>query len=276
MPFDGLSDDQLRQQAPSIFATHPAPNTSPRYAYLPSYTVVREMRNMGFVPMSAGECRKKNPQGRAFAMHQITFRQRDYYSRAPELGELTPELHLLNSHDTTSPLAIDVAMMRAICTNGARTNDETYGAFKVRHTGRDKIEQLHAGMAKILESLDRMVEVANDWNKIQLTPFQAAQFASQALDIKGTRLSVDPLSVLKARRYADQGMSLWNVYNRVQENLFKGGLNGVTASGKPATLRKISTLVADVDFNRKLWTAAAKVADEAESRPVPSGVVASA
>ena len=44
MPFDGLSDDQIRSEAPSVFATHPSDKVSDKYAYLPSYHVVRAMR----------------------------------------------------------------------------------------------------------------------------------------------------------------------------------------------------------------------------------------
>ena len=44
MPFDGLSDDQIRAEAPSVFATHPSDKVSDRYAWLPSYQVVRAIR----------------------------------------------------------------------------------------------------------------------------------------------------------------------------------------------------------------------------------------
>jgi hypothetical protein len=58
----------------------------------------------------------------------------------------------------------------------------------------------------------------------------------------------------------------------VQENIVKGGVSGTTASGRRASLKRISTLAADVDFNRKLWTAASDLA--AEVKPVSISVSA--
>jgi hypothetical protein len=265
---NGLSDDQLREAAPSIFATQAGPDCSDRYAYLPSYQVVRELRNIGLIPINASEGRKKNPQGRAYAMHQITFRRADYYSVAPELGELTPEVHFLNSHDRTSPLAFDAGLLRAICTNGMRTNDAKLGSFRVRHTGRNRVDEMHEGMKVLLAGLDRTVEVANAWAKIGLSPMQMDRFAESALEIKGTALSINPQRLLTARRYGDEGSNLWSVFNRVQENIVKGGVTGHTATGKNASLKKIGTLAADVDFNRKLWALATQVADEVKPQSV--------
>jgi hypothetical protein len=271
MPYDGLSDESLRQLAPSIFATHAGPKCSDRYAYLPSYQVVRELRNLDLVPVHVSEGRKKDPMGRSFAMHQITFRRKNDFAQAPELGELSPEILLLNSNDRTSPLAFDAGMLRAVCTNGMRTNDEKLGlSFKVRHTGKNRLDQLHAGMAMLIKNLDLTVEIANQWSKIQLTPFQADRFALKALDIKDTALSISPQALLTARRDADRGMDLWHVFNRVQENIMKGGVAGYTASGKHASLKKISTLAKDVDFNRSLWAAASELA--AEIKPVSVAV----
>lgn len=273
MPFDGLTTEQLRAEAPSIFALEAAPSVSERYAYLPSYQVIDEMRGLGMVPVSARVGRKKNPDGRAFAMHEIVFRPLGFYSRAPELGELTPQVFFLNSHDRTSPLAFDAGMERAVCTNGMRCPDAKLGlSFRVRHTGKGRLEELQAGMKRLLEGLDRIVEVANDWNKIELTPAQIMDFSKKAIALKGTTLAIQPEDLQCARRDADIGMSLWRVFNRVQENIVKGGVSGVTATGRRASLKRISTLAADVDFNRRLWTAASDLA--AEVKPISISVSA--
>jgi hypothetical protein len=273
MPFDGLTNEQLREQAPGIFALQAAPDVSERYAYLPSHQVIDEMRSLGMVPVQASTGRKRNPSGRAFAMHQIVFRPLGFYSRAPELGELTPQVFFLNSHDRTSPLAFDAGMERAVCTNGMRTTDAKLGlSFKVRHTGKGRLDELHAGMRRLIEGLDKIVEVANDWNRIELNDRQVVDFAKKAIALKGTTLAIEPEQLLTARRHMDEGLSLWRVFNRVQENIVKGGVSGITASGRRASLKRISTLAADVDFNRRLWTAASDLA--AEVKPVSISVPA--
>jgi len=269
-----MTDDELRNAAPSIFATVAAPSVSERYAYLPSYQVIRELRTLGFAPVSAREGKKKQPDGRQFAMHEVRFRRLEDYAQAPELGQLSPELLFLNSHDRTSPLSFDSGLHRAVCTNGMRVFDSqlTDMSFKVRHTGKGRIDEMHAGMAVLTKNLNRTLEIAQEWSKIKLTPLQADRFAAHALDIKGTALSIEPQHLLTARRYGDHGLQLWNVFNRVQENITKGGVSGRTASGRRSSLKRISTLAADVDFNRKLWKAASELA--AEARPVSVPVLA--
>jgi len=275
MPFDGLTDDMLREKAPSVFATHAAPNVSERYEYLPSYQVVRELRTIGLVPVSVREGYKRNPAGRPFAIHQIRFRKQGDVALRPKLGDVFPEAPFLNSHDRTSGMSFAGGLHRLICTNGMTVADQAL-SFRLRHVGHGLRDKLHAGMEQLLKNLGRAVEVAEKWNRIIVPASRQIAFANEALAIKGTALHIEPETILHPRRWLDQHDDLWSVFNRVQENITKGGIPGRTASGCISSLKSIRTLAADVDFNSKLWTAAAKVADEAESRPVPSGVVASA
>lgn len=263
MSFPGLTDDQLRDKAPSIFATAGAPSVSDRYAYLPSYNVVRDLRNMGLKAVAAEEGKKKQPDGRQYAMHRIHFQRQNEVSRAPELGDIIPEIQLLNSHDRTSPLAFNVGMKRLVCSNGMTVDDGAAGlSFKVRHTGKGRLDEVHAGMAKIMENLDSVLGVASDWAKLMLSVPQVETFAKRALEIKGTALDVNLDSILRPRNFLDRPNNLWAVFNRLQENITRGGAQGRTATGKNASLKAISTLAADADFNRKLWKAASELAVE--------------
>ena len=45
-----LSDDQIRAVAPSIFADAPHESRSERYSYIPTATVLTELRKEGFQP----------------------------------------------------------------------------------------------------------------------------------------------------------------------------------------------------------------------------------
>jgi len=45
-----LSDDQIRRVAPSIFADAPHESRSERYSYIPTATVLTELRKEGFQP----------------------------------------------------------------------------------------------------------------------------------------------------------------------------------------------------------------------------------
>jgi len=263
-PKHSLADDEIRRDAPSVFATHAGDNTSSRYAYLPSYEVVRAMRNVGLHPVQVREGTKRNPAGREFAMHEIRFRRADHMEEVATvgLGGLIPEAVFRNSHDTTSPLVFEAGMFRVLCLNGMTAPGTDFGSFKLRHAGNvsKRTDEMFAGMALIRANMTKVLDVAEQWKKIQVSPDAARRFVDRALGIRGTTLAVDPERVLRARRPGDAGSDLWSIFNRVQENLTKGGMSGRRANGRRSHLRSIGSLRADVDFNRGLWTAASEMA----------------
>ncbi|HAF2376717.1 TPA: DUF945 domain-containing protein, partial [Salmonella enterica] len=62
--------------------------------------------------------------------------------------------------------------------------------------------------------------------------------------------------ILTPRRYEDRKDDLWSVFNRIQENLSKGGLPGRTAKGKRTHTRAVNGIDGDVRLNRALWVMA--------------------
>ena len=59
--------------------------------------------------------------------------------------------------------------------------------------------------------------------------------------------------LLERRRDADKRASLWNVFNVVQENIMRGGLEGKTANGRKTKTRGLNNVRAIVNKNKDLW-----------------------
>src|SRR3546814_9715252 len=55
-----LSDDQIRAVAPSIFADAPHESRSERYSYIPTATVLQELRGEGFEPFMVCQTRVRD------------------------------------------------------------------------------------------------------------------------------------------------------------------------------------------------------------------------
>ena len=62
--------------------------------------------------------------------------------------------------------------------------------------------------------------------------------------------------ILTPRRYEDRQDDLWTTYQRLQENLLKGGIPGRTAQGKRTHTRSVNGIDGDVKLNRALWVMA--------------------
>jgi len=102
-----------------------------------------------------------------------------------------------------------------------------------------------------------------------MTPELARRFGQKALEIRGTSLDVRPERVvanLHTHRWEDRDPSLWNLFNRAQENLMRGDMRGVSGAGRVRRLKRITSLSSEVDLNRKLWLAAAAMAEEVKPR----------
>lgn len=67
---------------------------------------------------------------------------------------------------------------------------------------------------------------------------------------------VTETQLLAPRRWQDESGDLWTTYQRIQENLIKGGLSGRSAQGKRARTRAISGIDGDLKLNRALWVMA--------------------
>jgi len=68
--------------------------------------------------------------------------------------------------------------------------------------------------------------------------------------------------VLRSRWHEDYGNDLWTTFQRVQENMIKGGLHGKSTTGKNTCARAVNGIDGDIKLNRALWL----IADELKSR----------
>ncbi|MDF1216715.1 DUF932 domain-containing protein, partial [Escherichia coli] len=72
----------------------------------------------------------------------------------------------------------------------------------------------------------------------------------------GVKISVKMRSPEHYRRWEDKQNDLWTTWQRVQENMIKGGLSGRSASGKNTRTRAITGIDGDIRINKALWVIA--------------------
>ncbi|HEV2174214.1 MAG TPA: DUF932 domain-containing protein, partial [Nitrospira sp.] len=114
----GLSNDQLRAAAPSIFATHPITTASERYAFVPTINIINGLRERGLVPVSARQSRNRIADRAQFAQHVVRMR---VPNTKVQVGDVFPEAVITNSHDTGSRYHVYAGLFRLWCANGATT-----------------------------------------------------------------------------------------------------------------------------------------------------------
>jgi len=246
-----LSDEQIRAVAPSIFADAPHGSRSPRYSYIPTATVLQELRGEGFQPFMVCQTRVRQDDRRDYTKHMLRLR---HASQVGTWGEAN-EIILLNSHDGTSSYQMLSGMFRFVCKNGLVCGD-TVADVRVPHKG-DVAGQVIEGAYEVLHGFDRVNESREAMQGITLDAGEAEVFARAALALKYEDPSrpapVTEDQILVPRRKADDRGDLWSVFNRTQENLIKGGLSGRSANGRRQSTRPVQGIDQDVRLNRALW-----------------------
>ena len=95
------------------------------------------------------------------------------------------------------------------------------------------------------------------WENTKLNEAQMLDFASKAMLLRDSILTVKPEQLLQARRSVDiENDNLWKTFNRVQENLIRGGVDGLNEGGRRRSTKAVSSIDTDMRINRKLWTLA--------------------
>ena len=62
--------------------------------------------------------------------------------------------------------------------------------------------------------------------------------------------------LIEARRPEDFGRNLWKAFNRVQENVIRGGQPGRSTTGRRIRTREVASIDRGVSLNRALWVLA--------------------
>ena len=245
-----LSDDQIRRVAPSIFADAPHESRSERYSYIPTATVLTELRKEGFQPFMVTQTRVRDEGRREHTKHMIRLR---YASQIN--GAEANEIVLLNSHDGTSSYQMLAGMFRFVCSNGLVCGD-TVADVRVPHKG-DVAGHVIEGAFEVLSGFERVKESRDLMRSITLDEGEAEVFARAALSLKyddpDKPAPITESQILMPRRFDDRRPDLWSVFNRTQENLTKGGLHGRSANGRRQRTRPVQGIDSDVRLNRALW-----------------------
>jgi len=244
-----LTDDRIRAVAPSIFADAPHESRSGRYAYIPTSIVLTKLRQEGFEPFMVCQTRVRNEDRRDYTKHLIRLRHASQIN-----GDEASEVILLNSHDGTSSYQMLAGLFRFVCHNGLVCGDIT-ADIRVPHKG-DVAHQVIEGAYAVLEGFERVQNARDAMRAIPLDEDEAQTFAHSALALKyddPAKSTVTANQLLAPRRWDDRKNDLWAVFNRVQENLVKGGLNGRSSNGRHQRTRPVQGIDQNLRLNRALW-----------------------
>ena len=247
-----LSNDQIARYAPSVLATEAHSSRGERYRFIPTIDVLDGLRREGFQPFEVRQTRVRDQSRREFTKHMVRLR---HISEVGTQREEAGEIILLNSHDGTSSYQLLAGFFRMVCSNGLIAGNVCEDV-RIRHSG-NVVHDVIEGATRVLDHLQLAEDRIETYKSIELKPEEQLLLANSALQLRwDDQAPVTAQGVLQARRWEDRKGDLWTTFNRIQENLVRGGVSGRGATGRRMTTREVAGVNENVKLNRALWSLA--------------------
>ncbi len=252
-----MDDAMLQRVAPSIFAAEAHESRSARYTYIPTIDILNGLRREGFQPVKAFQARARDEGKREHTKHMIRLRHES--TIAESVGDEFGEIVLVNSHDGTSSYQMMAGVFRLVCLNGLVVGQRMLEDIRVPHKGNIQ-DQVIEGAYRVLETLPAVSDSIAAMKGTRLSEGHQQAFARAALALRyegpTEEMPVQPSQILRPRRMADSASDVWQVMNRVQENMIRGGLRTRSDNGRRMSTREVQGIDQSNAINRGLWTLA--------------------
>ena len=264
-----MTMDQVKAACPYAFAENPTnPAVSDKYIQANTETVIEDLGKLGWYPVQAKQCRKKKNSKGIRSFHMVVMESDDPRTNIYGMGgELEAKVRIIiqNSHDGFNSFRFMVGAYRFVCENGMVIADAQFADFSIRHINYS-FEELRGIVASVMEGIPATVSSINKMNSTILTDAQKQEMAVETLKIrkglsKEDRITVNNETInelLTPIRQEDEGNSLWNVFNVLQEKMIKGTFFAPGKNGKNRKQRPITSIKKDLDYNQRLWEIASQ------------------
>lgn len=259
-----LRDDEIRALAPAVYQETAAPTVSKRYAFVSTKAIVEALRGEGWEVSRASQARSRKIENRPFAKHLLRFRRADF--QPAKVGDLVGEVILKNAHMANGTYDVWGGAFRLVCLNGLVVGDNLINGIKVRHT-HSAVQGVVEATTQIAQQLPEVERYAQAMRERIMSRDEQMGLALRALNLRWAdgEAPVTYDQLLHVRRPEDADPTLWQTYNRIQENLvapagLTGRINRETGRRRP--LRRLTDLRA-VEVNRALWNEAQRVLEAA-------------
>lgn len=247
---EAITTEELMELTPSVFSTTKSPKVSDKYTFIPTSTILEDMKKLGWDVFTATQRKSRSESDAMFTKHMIRLRN----PNVGRVGDSIPEVVLTNSHDGRNAFTLHAGLFRLVCSNGLVIADTTFEKVKIKHQWYN-FNEMRKVMDDMVKRIPEVITKVTQLNNVILTEDQQIDFAKKAILTRwpkgNEKINVEDL--LSPTRKGDRGSELWKIYNVIQEKLVKGGLVYNDKKEKNQKLRPILNIDRQVAINKDLW-----------------------
>lgn len=249
-----ISLDQAISRAPAIAAEEPHEDVSDRYTQIKTTDVIEALQKQGWGIVSAEAQKVQTRDREGLQRHKVVFGASALTT--PD-GDM-PTINMFNSHDRTTRYHLLGGIQVFHCWNGLLFSKATISEMRFRHQDLS-IPNIINATERMGFKLRGVVDDIEGMKGKGMSGTEKTLFATEALalrygDIK--RAPVGTATILQARRKEDEADNLWKVFNRVQENIIRGGQSDKLKDANGRSLGRsqpITSIHRDTELNHGLW-----------------------
>ena len=150
----------------AAFATHAAPNVSSSYRFIPTAPLLDTLEAEGFEVYASNQKRTRLPGMDAFAAHEIVLRPMTEGKMA--VGDLTPQVVLMNAHNSTGALKFRASVEVLWCSNGCTRSVSDLADIRVRHSGSVDGGLIIDGVYKVVGRSVEWAKTLTQWQSVPM------------------------------------------------------------------------------------------------------------
>lgn len=244
-----------------------ASNESNVYQFTSSDEIGKALQDQGFELDGVSYAKPRKEENKGFQKHIMIFSRPDLIVD----GGNKLQLLVTNSHDGKSALKLNAGVYRAVCANGLVAGNDMYSS-RVLHKGEDFQKKLRESLEYIMSKMNSLKGEVEAMQSIQLTNSQAYDYAMAMAEyrLKDVDLAgINTESIAQIHRQVDNSSDLYTFFNRVQENIIRGGIQYaknveiLDADGKvigsevkAGKTREVKAIGKSMELNKVLWNGA--------------------
>lgn len=253
-----LSNEVLRQEAPTLFTDRPHSDVSDKYHFIPTIDVIDEIRKHNWYPVCVSEASVRDIDKEGYQQHLVRFRHFDDLL-IPQKNAV--ELLLFNSHDRSKSFTISAGIFRFVCANGLVVAENVFESYRIRHLG-ERGNDVAAALQGITSIKPKLLSRIRTLESISLSRSEKESFARCAIPLRfEPHQRIDPNDLLVPHRSEDAKDDIYTVFNVIQENLIRGNISGINqTTQRRFTSKAITSISKDAAINQGLWDIAERIA----------------
>lgn len=245
-----ITVSELASFIPSAFAVNAWEKMSNKYSFLSTAEVIHALQGEGYGCFSAKQSGTRIGGKEGYTKHCLRFRKINSGFNQPLVGDILPEIQVINSH-CGSAYIVEAGLYRLACGNGLTVSVGSLSLTRVVHKN-ESIETVLDAVKNVVNQFPLVADTIRKMQERVLTYSERSKFAELALLLRYD-MGKEPYEanrLLVPRRALDVGSSLWAVYNVIQENITQSTQRRGRFEHSSRAVRSIDT---DLTINRDLW-----------------------